>query len=122
MSITVEWANTEKTALHFVFKDNWTWTEFLAVVEQGRVMTESAPHKVDHIYDVRQSHGLPSGAMGQFRSLRNRSPNNLRRRVLVGASSLIMMLSQTMLKIYPSLKENFLVAETLEQAMQIVSD
>lgn len=116
MGIVTQWDNAEQTAIRFIYQGQWTWVEFHASIDIALEMAASVSHPIDHIYDVTESASLPSGALSQFRGLRNRVPQNLNRRVLVGAGSLTRMLAQTMLSLYPGIQNNFSVVNTLDEA------
>lgn len=122
MTIRVEWDNAEKTAILFSYHGPWTWDEFFETADQGDALAATVSHPVHHIYDVTESSSMPSGALAQFRNLRNRPTVNPGRRVLVGASPFIMTITQMMFRIYPNLQKNFLVALTLEKARLLLKE
>lgn len=121
MGVIVEWDNSEQTILRFIYQGEWTWEDFNAALEHGKELAAEVPHKIDYIYDVTTSSSVPSGALSQFRNMRNKTPTDPERRVLVGANSLITTLSQVLLSAYfPNLSKKFLVAATLEEARNML--
>jgi hypothetical protein len=83
MSIIVEWDNSEKTVLHFVFKNRWSPEEFFQVVEQSNQMVDQVEHDIGIIIDMRESGFLPSSLMPDLRSMSARSHARMRKIVLV---------------------------------------
>ena len=120
MSIVVAWDNPEHTVLRFVYQGQWTWSEFHESLTQGWSLAADVAYPVDHIYDVTNRDTMPAGALSQMRSLRNKTPVKIGRRVLVGASMLVMAISQAMLKLNPEFNKKFLFTSTLDEARRLL--
>ncbi|MBL8161637.1 MAG: hypothetical protein JNJ61_06580 [Anaerolineae bacterium] len=123
MGIHVEWANRERTLLIYSFGGSWDWNDYQAASEQARGMTGSAAQQVDVILDFRHTNALPQGMMRQFsssfRSLAYQ-PHNVDRMVIVGATGLLVIISNVLRNIYPQVTAKVLEAPTLEKAYTLL--
>lgn len=59
MSVTVTWADTEKTILYFEYKGQWSSNDVFRVVQDSQKMMEEAKHPVASIIDLTQGRQLP---------------------------------------------------------------
>jgi hypothetical protein len=123
MGIHVEWANRERTLLIYSFSGNWDWNDYHAASEQARSMTAASAQQVDVILDFRQTNALPQGVMRQFSSsFRSMAQqvHHVDRMVIVGATGLLVIISNVLRNSYPQVTAKVLEAPTLEKAYTLL--
>jgi len=116
MGITVQWDNDEQTVIRYDFTNNWNWVEFQERVKEVFAMTASVDHTVDTISNFLPGANIPKDAFFQFRRAMVNAPKNRGITVIVGASLLIQTLVKVFSRIYTSLGERLILADSLEQA------
>jgi hypothetical protein len=85
MGITVLWDNDEQTAIRYVLDGTWTWEDMRAAIATSNAMLEQANRKIDFLYDMTHSDGIPNGILSHLRSLVGREQPNTGRQLIVGA-------------------------------------
>lgn len=123
MGIHVAWSNPERTLLTYTFSGSWDWADYHSVSEQAYSMTSSVTHQVDVILDFCQTNALPQGVLRHFSSsFRNMAhqPRNINRIVIVGATGLLVIVSNVLRNVYPQVTAKVLEAPTLEKAYALL--
>lgn len=78
MAITIQWADTDQSAIILTFTPGWQWSDFRAAREQGGKMVRSVDHVVHIIGDFSQNNGhLPIDALSYFRHTADNLPWNV---------------------------------------------
>ena len=121
MSIKVQWDNEEHTLLRWDFVGIWNWNDFQAAQKESNALINSVSYTVDIIGDVSQSHHVPPGAIGQFRTYRRNDPENTGRVVLVGASIYIKTIVEIFRGMFPNTGGNFTFANSLDEARSVLA-
>lgn len=122
MSIQVEWADTDHTILHYHFSQNWTWEEFHAANDRGRMLVSSVEHPVDMIFELEFGMIVPPRVLSNMtRTLRERPPANFNRVVLIGANGLVRNLANVLRTLYPSQMSRVVEAQTVQHALRLLS-
>ncbi len=88
MPISVEWDNSQHTAILFTYQRPWTWREFDAAIEQTLALASSVDHKVDVIFDLRNGGFPPRDAVQRFKAASEITHPNVGQYVYVAPSML----------------------------------
>jgi hypothetical protein len=121
MSITVQWDNEEKTIIRYDFTGNWDWVEFRERAKEASALTRSVEHRVDSISNFLPGTHIPKDAFIHFRRVMSDAPKNRGVNVIVGASQFIRVLVTVFSRIYKTLGERLIIADSLEDARVILA-
>ncbi len=121
MSITVTWANEQKTAFNWQFQGQWTWLEYSEAMKQSNAMSDEVSHRIDVIVDLRQSGMIPSNALSYVRFERAEHPEKMGRIAVVGASIFVKTLIDILSRLNQNFQSRFRVVKTMEEAQQILA-
>jgi hypothetical protein len=120
MSIEVFWDDTLEDVIYYRFIPSWSWDEYVRVVttQLSDVNLKKRP-RYDVIADFLQSKSLPSGSgITHVAAMFRIAPSNLGITVVVTDSSLIRMMVNIFVKIYPQRTMIFLAVATPEEAYE----
>lgn len=87
MSINIEWANNEETALTFSFSDRWTAQNLYSAVAEFCKLTEEKSHPVRAIIDLGSPVHTPKDLLALLQISFRKFPSNIERAILVSNSS-----------------------------------
>jgi hypothetical protein len=126
MPIQAVWDNEEHTVIRYVIEGHWTWDEMNAAVATSNAWLDAADRKIDFIHDMRQSEGIPGGALTQLKRYIGKEHPNTGRSVVIGAQKSIANsvgrgLLDMVQKIYKR-DWGFMFAASLEEARQRLSE
>jgi hypothetical protein len=128
MGITVQWDNDEKAIIRQTFNGRWTWDDLYAALDYVAKLTDSVPHRVDAIVDVRQSSMLPGGSVFSFNTrqhadkLAKRNDVNRGSIIVVGANPFLRGLYDTFRGLYADTANDVHFVATLEQGRAFLND
>lgn len=122
MPIIPQWENNDKTIINVQFYDEWTWNEFALVRTTILNMLAHVSHYVDYIADFQNTNDIPIGALAIGRSIHKSCSHNQGIIVIVGVSPTLRILYQSLTLAYPATKSNFVLAPTLDEAHQIITE
>jgi hypothetical protein len=120
MSIETFWDDTLEDVVYFRFTSPWSWDEYIRVTTQ-QIADERIKHisRYDVIGDFLGSNGLPSGSgITHVAAMFRLAPASLALTVVVTNSSLIRMMVNIFVKIYPQRTKTFVAVATLEEAYE----
>jgi hypothetical protein len=83
-------------------------------------MEKSQPHRVHVILDLRKGIGVPANVLMHVKNFSDNQPDNIGLSVFVTKSSFIHSLYQIGIKFYNKIDYYFRVAETVEEAYQMI--
>jgi len=123
MGVKVQWDNTEKTIVRYIYEGRWTWDEFYAVQDELARMLETVNYKVDIIADMRASAGSPSGSLAHARRVLTSRHPQTGITVLMGANRFVKLLVDVVRQAYPALFEQYNVrlASSIEEAYALIA-
>jgi len=125
MPIQVVWDNEEKTIIRYIIEGNWTWDEMNRAVATSNAMLDAAEGKIHFIHDMRESRGVPSGALSQLRRYIGKEHPKTGQSIIVGTQkSTMMQLGQSLLNMVHKIYKRdwgFLFADSLEEARQLLA-
>lgn len=121
MPIHTRWFDEAHTIAYYEFEERWTWDDLYAAVKTVLGMIANAPRRVDVIFDVTRSIGMPSGSVVHMRGLTANPPANFGIGVMVGANMFVKTMVQIFLKLYPQHKDQYYITETVDQALAVIA-
>ena len=120
MTMCFKWLNEERNIVYVQMGKTFDIEELIDTLQQVKTMMKTVDHPVDLIVDQRNLKKLPPGLLSTIRSQIRTLPAN--RMVQVGAPPLMNALRQTLIYI-PGVKDKFpLVADTLEEALELLEE
>lgn len=122
MRIRVTWNEQVNNVIHYDFDVAWNWNDFeLAFEEELRLGESLAGERYDVIADVRKSQRVPvgGGIVNVYNSFK-RSPPNSGIAVILTHSAFVRTLFSVMIRAYPDTRNNFFLAESLDEACEII--
>jgi len=128
MGITVQWDSDDKTIIRQTFDGRWTWDDLYAALDYVAKLTDSVPHRVDAIVDVRHSSMLPGGSLFSFNTrqhadkLAKRNDANRGSIIVVGANPLLRGLYDSFRGLYANTASDVHFVASMEQARALISD
>lgn len=126
MGISVDWDNSEKTIVRFVYEGQWTWEAFYGTVARANEMMDEVDRPVVSIIDMRKSNFLPPGAGVHIRNVirQSQSHNNSGISVFLRADLIVKAMINVLQKVYPDIVENteWIYAKTLEEAQILAQE
>jgi hypothetical protein len=121
MLSTVEWGTPQQTVIIQTYTGNWTIQDQLAIADQSKALSETVPHQVHVIVDVRKAYGVPKMLVSQIApELERRVPQNQGQLVVVGASKFIQGLIEIAKMVAPRATDNLHFVRTLDQAWALL--
>lgn len=84
MSVSINWANEEKSGLILTFMSPWTWDEYEILSDTIRRSFESVDYAVDLIVDLRDVGDIPADVVSYLRDAYASDTPNLRQYIYVG--------------------------------------
>jgi hypothetical protein len=122
MPITVEWANTKHTVIHYRFLGDWTWDDYDAANQITTDLLDRVDHAVNLICDFTASTAIPPRVLSNVgRSLRQKRPGNLDQIVVVGVNGLLRNLADVLSTLYPTATAHIIFAHTLDHALRLLT-
>lgn len=121
MSIQVMWDDDARTIIRLEYAEQWTWDEVTAALAEEIALLHSVEHDVCIIHDLRQSSGLPDGALTRARQLTTGLPANRDISVVVHGGALIETVVSIFGKINRAQSSRYRTAPTLEQARALIA-
>ncbi len=125
MSVTVEWANAQKSIVLYTFKEQWGWDEFYARWDWLKTALDASDHPVSIIMDLRGTRYVPPDSFKHLRAILEQiHPNFSRATAYVGLGALSMMYNTVLRQLNPKLVEDYqaFFVPTLEEARVLLDD
>jgi hypothetical protein len=119
MKITVDWDNVERTAVRMNFEARWDWSDYGTAQKICNALIQSVSHTVDVIADIHCSPHAPHDVIVYYRNYTRTRPENTGQIILVGASTFVRSLVQTLLQLLPNAGTRFAFADSLEDARRL---
>jgi alanine-alpha-ketoisovalerate/valine-pyruvate aminotransferase len=123
MAIHLTWDNDEQTVLRCSFDREWTWDEMDATLREVQRITDSADHEIPAIIDLSNGVSIPGSifspnTINQAKKMLKMGETEGRRApvIVVGASSLIRTVYNTVRGLDAEGLSNVSFANTLEEA------
>ncbi|PJF27047.1 MAG: hypothetical protein CUN53_05520 [Phototrophicales bacterium] len=85
-------------------------------------LIDSVPHRVEVIFDVKRSIGMPGGAIGHLSGLSAKPQANFGIGVMVGGNTFLKTMVQIFLKLYPRYQNQYYLADSVEAALTIIAE
>jgi hypothetical protein len=120
MAVEVFWDDTLEGLVYFKFISPWSWDEYIQVTTKELASERSKQAlRYDVIGDLLESTGLPSGASTTHVAAMFRlSPPNVGLTIAVTNSSLIRILINVFVKIYPQRRAKLFAVSTVAEAYE----
>jgi hypothetical protein len=122
MPIHTRWFDDTHTIAYYEFEERWTWDDLYAAVKSITGLIDSVPHRVDVIFDVKRSIGMPGGAIGHLTGLSAKPQANFGVGVMVGGNNFLKTMVQIFLKLYPRYQNQHHLADNVETALTIIAE
>jgi len=84
MPIQAVWDDEAHTIVRYVIEGHWTWDEMNAAIAVSNAWLDEANRKIDFIYDLSRSEGIPNGALTQLKRYIGKEHPNTGRSVVIG--------------------------------------
>jgi len=121
MPITIQWDNTNQSVLLIAVSGLWSLEERNQTVEKAFAMIRSVDHPVHVMLDVSRNRFTPSNFLPLMYQAANERPASMSSVVIVTNRTLVRIVVNTFLKLYPSVTLNIhFVASILEARQYIV--
>jgi hypothetical protein len=121
MSVSVEWANPEKTVIYFRVTQPWTWEDYYTATDESWEMIHTVDHIVDFIVDLTNTKLVPSNAMSHLKRRATRYHPHKGMAVMVGVSSFMQVIINMMAHVFPVVKTTVRTAATVKDAHIIIT-
>jgi hypothetical protein len=121
MGIRVTWGDEVHQVVHVVYEHEWTIEDYQVSSEAMVALMDSVDHRVDFIYEFRET-TIPRDVLSQFPKMQaSRHPNHPNHGfiVLVGLHGLPEMILDVYSKLFMS-RERFARAGSIEEAYAIL--
>ena len=122
MSVTVEWANPEKTILCFRISNPWTWEDYYNATDEAWDMMQTVDHIVDYVIDMTGTKIVPPNAMSHIRRRASRTHPHKGMGIFVGVSGFMKVIIDMIGNIIPTSKANVRTCTTLTEAYAIIAE
>lgn len=123
--IAYEWFNEEKTVLLCTYiAEDWTWEDFHNAFQTQKAMIDSVSHpKVHVIVDTSKTHWLPKGGslLSGIRKLTDLKHPRQGHTIIVGATGFIAAITNSMMKLLGTHRQEFHLVNTMEEARQLLA-
>lgn len=126
MSIELFWDDDAQTVMLAEFNGQWQWDELHAVLQTIKRLSEERQQIFGAIIDVRQGLSVPGGsifnrdALSQFRRMSDLGSNGKGPVVIVGVSSMIRTIFDTVGKLDKSATNDVYFADKLDDARTVI--
>jgi hypothetical protein len=120
MSVHLDWANQEKTAILCSLVGRWTWGEIDDALKAGGSLLESVDHAVDVICDVTRMSILPPDVISRVKSHYLGLSPKFGRLIIVGADANLRLFWDTFTSLPYAARLKAEYFDTLDEAQQFV--
>jgi hypothetical protein len=121
MAIEIRWVNAEKTILIQHFQGYWTVNDYKQMVDESAQLLQTVPHIVHIIADGTHNQTAPLGMLGGMRYALRKLPPNQGIVVFVRPNHFLETIIQMGRMLAPHLLHTTFVAETVDEALQIIA-
>ncbi len=118
MSVHIEWANEDRTAILWSFVGRWTWGEFDDSLKIMSGLLNSVDYPVDTIGDVRQMSILPPDIVSRFKAHYLKKSEKIRFLIFVGMDADLQLFWNTFTDLPYAHHLKAYYFETLEEARE----
>lgn len=122
MSVHLDWANQEKTAILCSLVGRWTWGEIDDAQKIGGRLLESVDQTVDMICDVTRMSILPPDVISRVKAHYLELPPKFGHLILVGADANLQLFWNTFTTLPYAAPLKALYFDTLDEALKFVKD
>lgn len=125
MSVSINWANDERTIVTYTFAEPWTWDEFYRCWDWLKAELDASTQPVSIIMDMRGVTRIPPDIMKHIKTIVSQiHPNFSRTTVYVGAGMLKTLYPVMLRQFAPEMvgQVQAFFAPTLEEARQLLDD
>ena len=118
MTISVSWANDEKTAVLIKVSGLFSVSEYLEAIEQRKALQSTVPHKSSVIADFSDTSHVPPSTLANLQKAANAipHPNHTGILVFVGAKGFVFRIT----KIFAATFGGAHFADTQEEALKMI--
>lgn len=120
MGIRVYWGDERQTLVCYEFNGAWSWDDLHFAVRQAAVLQRTVTHRVDVIFDMRESGRIPANPMGNFRVVAEGQPPNVALGVFIPLKRFLVALLEALAKFSPAMQQYYRIAETWDDAVKMI--
>jgi hypothetical protein len=121
MAIRVYWGDERQTVVCYEFNGAWSWADLHFAVDQALALQGDITHRIDVIFDMRESGRMPANPMGNFRHILERQPANVALLVFIPLKKFLVSLIQALSRFSPLMREVYRVVDTRDEALEIIA-
>jgi hypothetical protein len=121
MPIKLWWEDEAQTIFCWHLEGHWTWEEFRARLPLAAAAQRSVDHRVDVLFDMRQTDHLPPAAVHHVRQVLASMPDNVGLLVMVGPNIFVKAALATFSSLYKQSAKKFRLVDTLDEAYELLS-
>jgi hypothetical protein len=123
MPIPITWDNEARTVLYIEFQMPWTWADYDAAIDHLHRLIQQTDHTVDIISYMAAGTVLPPGSpMDHLRRAMQKQPANAGVTAFIGDNQFGEAIIASFSKIYKNLRDHILVAPTVADARQQLTE
>jgi hypothetical protein len=120
MSVNVQWYDESEHILHYQFRGEILWDDYLTALSYGRVLMQSVPHLVCVLYSLVAETHLPEGFVTKVRTILETEPDNRGCIVFISPSRSFIQMMDKVQRIIPHFDEYCFYAGTEEEAIALI--
>lgn len=122
-TVRVAWDNPEQTIIRYEFDQGWTWDAYYAAAKIGDTLIDNASHSnpVGAILWMPNPTLPPNVLRGAYGGMRTRHPR-AKIVVIVTTNPFVRALHNVVVTGYKTLRDEFLRANTLEEARTLLNE
>ena len=117
MAVNVQWFDPSQHILHYEFRGEILWDDYLTALSCGRVMMQSVSHQVCVLNSMVADVHLPEGFVTKVRTILETEPDNRGCIVFVSPSLAFTQMMDKVQRIIPGFDEYCFYAESEEEAL-----
>ena len=118
--ISIEWDNLEQTVMLHVYVGKWSLDDYEAAAKRAYGMIDAVDHPVDLIIDLSQSDEPPLRITPVAIRVSEAQHPLQKRIVIIGASSLMMMMYEGGKRLVPHLLKHVYLTKTRDEARALL--
>src|SRR5690606_10297001 len=120
------WDSQEKGIIYWTFEDYWTWGEYFQGIQDMMVLaSETSYERIDIICDLRPSKHFPINILKNVQLGSPKTEEEAKTwgiTVVIGTGKFVNLLYTLLCRINRFLAEHYFLAETMEEAHQLIED
>lgn len=120
-SVSIKWDNPEKTILHYTFRGNWNWDDYLEKLNTGRKMMAEVEHIVCILNDMCEMGMLPPNFISTARNVITSRPNNTGLVIFLTTNTFFKAMYRVLSKLLEEVPTRYVLVTTEEEAYQKIN-